>query len=100
MSTDATTQAGKSWTTAEVRTLIREIITELAPSVSNPAPEARLIEDLGFHSLSLLELAFSLEDEFHLATIDEATARTIVTLDDVERYVLRELHLAETTDAA
>ena len=70
---------------------MHEIITDLAPKAGKPVPEARLVEDMGCHSLALLELAFSLEDEFDLATIDEATARTIVTVADVERHVLEEL---------
>lgn len=81
----------KRWTPEEVRLLIREIITDLAPSPEEPVPEARLIEDLGCHSLSLLELAFSLEDEFDLPTIDETTARQILTVNDVEQHVLAQL---------
>jgi acyl carrier protein len=81
-------------TQAEVRALIREIVSDLAPKAGDLVPEARLVEDLGCHSLSLLELAFSLEDEFDLPTIDEATARGIVTINDVEQHVLA--HLSST----
>jgi acyl carrier protein len=88
---EQTIKAAKRWTPEEVRLLIREIITDLAPSPEEPVPEARLIEDLGCHSLSLLELAFSLEDEFDLPTIDETTARQILTVNDVEQHVLAQL---------
>jgi len=82
----------KLWTSEEVRALTREIVFDLAPVRSEPLPEARLVEDLGYHSLSLLEMAFSLEDEFGLPAIDETTARQILTVGCVERYVLTTLH--------
>jgi acyl carrier protein len=75
-----------------LRAAVREVVLELAPT-GDPAatPESRLIEDLGFHSLALLELAFSLEDEFDLAPIDENTARAITTLGAVQDHVVGEL---------
>jgi len=79
------------WTDESVRSLIREVIVDLAPSPGEIVAEARLVEDLGYHSLSLLELAFSLEDEFDLPTIDEPTARRILTVGDVEQHVLTHL---------
>jgi len=90
--TDDHVQGGtKEWTETRVRALIGEIIRDLMPGTGELAPEARLIEELGFHSLALLELAFSLEDEFRLPTIDEATARTILTVQDVENYVVTQM---------
>ena len=90
MGTESVRKA-KVWTTAEVCDLVREIISDLAPSKGEVVPEARLIENLGYHSLSLLEMAFSVEDEFDLPTIDEATARQILTVGDVEQHVLSHL---------
>jgi acyl carrier protein len=75
------------WSESEVRDIIHEIISDLSPSQGKPASELRLIEDLGYHSLSLLEMAFSLEDEFDLPTIDEETARNILTVRLVEEHV-------------
>ena len=83
--------SAKHWTKEEVSRLIREIIVDLAPAPGDTVPDARLVEDLGYNSLSLLELAFSLEDEFELRAIDEETARKIRTVGDVERHVLAEL---------
>jgi acyl carrier protein len=82
----------KARTADEVRKLIRDLIIELAPnpeaaSLDNP----RLIEDLEYHSLGLLEVAFTLEDEFDLEPIDEETARGIQTLRDIQEHVLRAL---------
>jgi len=94
MGTEPVVKTAKSWTHAEVCALIQEIISDLAPSPGEPVVAARLVEDLGFHSLSLLELAFSLEDEFDLPTIDESTARQILTVSDVEQHVLRHLKAA------
>jgi acyl carrier protein len=80
-------------TEQEVRAKIREIVLELAP---HPQPEATgdvlLVEDLEYHSLALLELAFALEDEFDLPPIDEQSAREIRSAKDIEDYVLRELN--------
>ena len=77
------------WSEEEVGSTIRELILELAPSPEAAAnDDARLAEDLGFHSLALLELAFSLEDEFDLPPIDEETARRITTIPSVQEHVL------------
>lgn len=73
----------------EVRSTVRELIVDLAPSPEAAGHgDARLAEDLGFHSLALLELAFSLEDEFDLPPIDEDTARHITTVSRVQEHVL------------
>jgi acyl carrier protein len=75
-----------------VRRLIRDLILELAPNPENVALEdPRLLDDLEYHSLALLELAFTLEDEFDLEPIDAETAQTIRTSKDVEDYVVEKL---------
>jgi acyl carrier protein len=79
-------------TGTEVRTQIREIVLELAPNPQPDAPgDVRLVEDLEYHSLALLELAFALEDEFDLPPIDEESVRDIRSAQDIEDYVLRQL---------
>jgi len=86
------------WTEEKVRSTASAIIKELAPSTEPVCePDSRLVEDLGYHSLALLELAFTLEDEFDLDPIDEETARGITTVRDVEETILR--MLAETKAA-
>lgn len=85
-----TTLNGRS--EADVRASVRDVIRELAPGAEGePTQEAKLVDELGYHSLALLELAFTLEDEFDLEPIDEQTARKIVTVRDVEDHVVREL---------
>ena len=76
-----------------VRTVIRQLILELAPNQSVTAlqPDFRLVEDLEYHSLALMELAFTLEDEFGLEPINEQDALKIVSAGDVEQYVIDEL---------
>jgi acyl carrier protein len=79
---------------SEVRKLIRDLVTELAPSPSGISLEnPKLVDDLQFNSLTLLELAFTIEDEFQLPPIDRAAAQGIVTARDIEDYVLRQLQL-------
>ena len=85
------TNAAQYQTEEDLRKAVRAIIIELAPEPDGQsAPEGRLVDDLGYHSLALLELAFALEDEFDLQPIDEPTARRITTLMDVENHVVSE----------
>jgi acyl carrier protein len=79
-------------TAADVRASVRAIVIELAPERDESVgPDAPLVDGLGYHSLSLLELAFTLEDEFDLEPIEEATARRITTVGAVEDHVVTEL---------
>ena len=95
MQTEATALTAKRWTEEQARGLIHEIMTDLAPSPGALNPKGRLVEDLGYHSLALLELAFSLEDEFDLPTIDEPTARKILSVGDVEQHVIANLRASQ-----
>ncbi len=84
--------AGQERTEAGVRSLVRSMVIELSPERDESAgPGARLLEDLAFNSLALVELAFTLEDEFDLAPIEETTARQITTLAAVQDHVVAEL---------
>jgi acyl carrier protein len=76
-------------TNEEVRSVVRGIIFEIAPNPGrSPAGEVLLVEDLEYHSLALLELAFALEDEFDLPPIDEESVLTIRSAQDLEDYVV------------
>ncbi|KAA2265789.1 acyl carrier protein [Solihabitans fulvus] len=91
-SVQAGTTAPGDRTEAGVRELVRSIVIELSPGRDESAgPDAGLIETLGYNSLALIELAFTLEDEFDLAPIEEATARQITTISRVEDHVVNEL---------
>lgn len=92
MTESVTTSVAQDRTEADVRASVRAVILELAPDGEQSAPgSALLVDDLGFHSLALLELAFTLEDEFDLPPIDEETARSITTIDAVAAHVVGQL---------
>ena len=57
-------------------------------------PESTLRKDLGYDSLTLLELAAALEDEFELPASAELDAEEAETVLDVERIVLEKLQAA------
>lgn len=77
---------------SKVRESVREIVLELAPNQDTDGrDDAKLVDDLHYTSLSLTELAFTLEDEFDLSPIDEATARAISTVGDICDHVEREI---------
>ncbi len=80
-------------TEREVRETILSIIRQLAPDPGDydGTGDVHLVNDLGFHSLALLELAFAIEDDFDLPPIDEETGRTIATSEQVISYVLGQL---------
>lgn len=72
-------------TEAEVVEKVRTLIGEMSPLGAREArSEQRLIEDLGYDSVSFLELALALESEFELFTIDEEQAASLITVGDIE----------------
>lgn len=84
-------------TEARVRQTVRDIIAELAPEpVSNIIDASTLVDDLMYTSVALVELAFTLEDEFDLPTIDEEAARAISTVDDVCDHVVKETRIQQS----
>jgi acyl carrier protein len=94
MNEPASSTAAGSRAEADVREMVRSMVIELSPErVESAGTDARLIDDLAFNSLALVELAFTLEDEFDLAPIQEATARQITTLGAVADHVVSELAL-------
>ncbi|AYG84621.1 Acyl carrier protein [Streptomyces hundungensis] len=80
-------------TESSVRDSILSLVRQLAPDGEDMPTDrpAHLVNDLGYHSLALLELAFAIEDDFDLPPIDEETGRSIVTSEDVVAYVLTQL---------
>jgi acyl carrier protein len=82
-----------SWSEADVRDIVMGVLRQLAPEPQRfgESRELHLVDDLGFHSLALLELAFAIEDEFDLPSIDEETGRAIRTTEQVLQYVLSQL---------
>ncbi len=75
------TARGPGRTESEVRETVRTIVVEISPSRDESAePSTPLVDGLGYNSLAVVELAFTLEDEFDLSPIEEATARGITTV--------------------
>jgi len=61
---------------------------EIAPDASGDCgPDARLVDDMGYDSVALLELVFALEEEFELDPILAEDARSILTVKQVESLV-------------
>lgn len=80
----------------DVTARTREIIRLLAPAADARCErDGRLIEDLGYHSLALVELAFRLEEEFDLEPITYEQAQDILTVGDVEDFVADAARLTE-----
>jgi acyl carrier protein len=81
----------------DVTARTRDIIRLLAPADGASCERGdRLVEDLAFHSLALVELAFRLEEEFDLEPITYEEAQGIVTVGDVEDFVSEAARLTET----
>jgi acyl carrier protein len=76
----------------EVALAVENMVAEMAPEQgSEITPEARLVEDLGYHSLALLELSVALEDTFNLPPLDATAAREIDKVGDITGLVFRTL---------
>lgn len=77
--------------TASERNRLRRLIGELAPEpTSPPASEVRLVEDLGYHSLALAELALAIGGAFDIEVENDASALVLpeaATVDDLEDLV-------------
>ncbi|MCD0453480.1 phosphopantetheine-binding protein [Actinocorallia sp. API 0066] len=74
----------------EILTGVRRIIGEMCPlGARDVAPADRIMEDLGYDSMAVVELALVLEAEFALEPIDEEQAIDLVTVEDVAELVGR-----------
>jgi acyl carrier protein len=74
---------------AVVREKVREIlIRHAADQTLSVTRESALVNDLGYHSLAMLEAIFTLEDELEIELIDDGTASAISTVGDVEDRIL------------
>jgi acyl carrier protein len=75
-------------TETQVTEKVCEVVARLAPNRNaDTTLDARLVEDFGYHSLALLELAVELEELFDLPPMDEEAARGIDRVTDVVRLV-------------
>jgi acyl carrier protein len=79
----------------ESRARTRVIVGAMAPQQGDPlAADTRLVYDLGYDSLRLLELAMALEEEFAIDAAGTAMASDLsgleasITVGQVEAFVL------------
>ncbi|WNI17998.1 acyl carrier protein [Actinacidiphila sp. ITFR-21] len=82
-----------------LRSNVRQIVGEMSPLGAREAKsDDRLVEELGYDSLAVIELSLRIEQDFALDT--EATGGTpdITTVKDIEDFV--EARVAAPTDAA
>jgi acyl carrier protein len=86
----------------DVRARVRSIILQVAPNPDGvqAGGETLLVDHLEYHSLALLELGFTLEDEFDLPPLDQAQVQHITTVEEVEDLVLRLLQSGADKDSA
>lgn len=72
------------------RVQVRELIGRMSPNGPRPAaPEDRLVEDLGYDSLAVIELSLQLESSFGLTDIGSNGVPDIKTVADVENLVVQ-----------
>jgi acyl carrier protein len=74
----------------DIQARVREIISDMSPSGRKVmAASDRLVEDLGYDSVTFLELAITLESELAPTTIDEEATAGLLTVGDVEELMVR-----------
>ncbi len=71
-----------------LRAQVRAVVGEMSPLGSRSAESTdRLVEDLGYDSLAIIELSLQLESQFALKSIGQGAAADITTVGDVEQLV-------------
>jgi acyl carrier protein len=72
----------------QVTAVIREVVRLIAPvRAAAVTDEHQLINDLGFHSLALAELGFTLEDLFSLDAVTPEQAMSLSTVGDISALI-------------
>lgn len=74
---------------AEVREKVHEILIRYsADQTLSVTRDTALVNDLGYHSLAMLEAIFALEDELEIEIVDDSSAGSIATVGDVEDRIV------------
>ena len=80
---------GRADLTDTVPAIVHEVVRLVTPQRPAEVRDGQqLIGDLGFHSLALAELAFTLEDLFGLDAITPERAMTLKTVGDISELIL------------
>jgi ribonucleoside-diphosphate reductase beta chain len=83
-----------------LRAQVRRIVGEMSPLGAREArSEDRLVEELGYDSLAVIELSLRIEGEFPLADLGSKATPDITTVKDIEDFVDQE-QVTATSDAA
>ncbi|WP_328677040.1 acyl carrier protein [Streptomyces sp. NBC_01261] len=73
---------------AEIPGLVCTLVRLVAPQKTGTVgPDHRLVQDLGFHSLALAELGFTIEDLFRLEALTPEVAMSLERVADVIRLI-------------
>lgn len=87
MNPDVSSSASKSPTT-EPHASVLQIVAELSPlGVTDVTPDTRLVAELGFDSLGLVELMVALEDALEIPPIGTEILGSLERVEDLERVV-------------
>jgi acyl carrier protein len=81
----------------QVTAVIHEVVRLIAPVATAVTDEQGLVNDLGFHSLALAELGFTLEDLFGLDAVTPEQAMSLSTVGDVSALISRAVADSEAT---
>jgi acyl carrier protein len=82
-----------------LRSNVRQIVGEMSPLGAREASsEDRLVEELGYDSLAVIELSLRIEQDFGLNAMSSGGTPDISTVKDIEDFV--EAQAAAPTDAA
>jgi acyl carrier protein len=74
----------------DVPAVVQELVRVIAPErVTHTEPDHRLIEDLGYHSLVLAELRFTVEDLFGIESLGAEAAAAVERVADILAVVDR-----------
>ncbi|MFI6651566.1 phosphopantetheine-binding protein [Streptomyces sp. NPDC050529] len=72
----------------DIAARVREITGKMSPLGERTATsDERLIEDLGYDSVTFMELSLALEGEFDINVIEEDAVADLATVGDVERLI-------------
>ena len=78
-----------------IRVQVRSLVERMASAQRAPrgpvASSERLIDDLGYDSLRLIDLAHSLESEFAMPPVNEREMMSVITVGDLEDLVVGRL---------
>jgi acyl carrier protein len=81
----------------EVRSEVFALVLEMAPEPPPGAADvaaASFVDDLGYHSVALVELGIAIEERFLLDPILAEDVEDVLTADDLARFVSDRLGIA------